>query len=59
MEIVTYKDISWEPLPEKQAARIKCFHHCKTDNEENWNKYYEWYIEIGEKLEKAFKSIVN
>lgn len=59
MEIIDYKDVSWEPLPDKQASRIRCYHPCVTENEEKWNEYYDWYIEIGERLEKAFKAIVK
>tara|TARA_B100001059_G_scaffold229801_1_gene262941 strand:+ start:397 stop:1329 length:933 start_codon:yes stop_codon:yes gene_type:complete len=56
MKIVDYDNVSWEPLPEKQASRIRCTHTCKIQDENKWGEYYDWYIEIGEKLEKAFRS---
>ena len=59
MQIVDYKNVSWEPLPEKQASRIRCYYNCKTDNEEKWTEYYDWYIEIGERLEQAFQAIIK
>jgi hypothetical protein len=53
--MVNYDDVSWEPLPDKQASRIKCTLNCDIVDENRWGEYYDWFIEIGEKLEKAFK----
>lgn len=47
--------LSWEPLPEKQASRIRTVFECDPNDESKWPEYYKWMIATGESMQKAYK----
>ena len=52
-------EISWEPLPDKQASRIRVVFNCNPNDESKWESYYKWMISTGELMQKAYRKIIS
>jgi len=56
-EICSGQKIDWLPLESKKASRILTHLNCDVNDEEIWEKCYEWFLNTGEKFLSAFRSI--
>lgn len=45
--------LSWQPLPNKKASRIRAFHAFQA-NSDDWEKGFEWLFQMGSKFKKVF-----
>ena len=49
--------LDWRELPERKASRILYETNVDFKNKDKWNEQFDWIMEYGVKIAKAFKSI--
>lgn len=49
----------WMELPTKKASRIKVVKICDLENSDNWDEYFEWFLESAEAFQKVFSKYVQ
>ena len=49
--------LDWRELPERKASRILYETNVDFKDKNSWNKQFDWIMEYGVKIAKAFKSI--
>jgi len=52
-------EVQWNELENKKASRVRCMYPCDPDDTNRHDEYYQWLIDTSEKLQKAFKKIIN
>lgn len=52
-------NLDWRELPGKKASRIRAEISGLIDNTEEWEKYFAWMLETGEKFQKAFSKALK
>lgn len=50
-------ELSWEPLPEKQACRIADYGVGDVTNEDQFDAYIDWFFDSHERLRQAFTAV--
>ncbi len=51
--------LDWAELPGKKASRIKISCEADIDKPENWDKYFNWMKNVGEKFQKVFSKYIK
>lgn len=51
-------DIDWQPLLEKKASRIITHLQCNLEDENQFESYYQWLINIGETFVNALNKLI-
>lgn len=49
--------LDWRELPERKASRILYETNVDFKDKDSWNKQFDWIMEYGVKIAKAFKSV--
>lgn len=49
--------LDWRELPERKASRILYETNVDFKDRDSWNKQFDWIMEYGVKIAKAFKSV--
>jgi hypothetical protein len=51
--------LDWQELPERKASRIRTYSSFDFDNEETWEKAFQWLVETCIKFKKTFSKNWN
>jgi len=57
IEAVAGVKLDWRELPERKASRILYETNVDFKNKNKWQEQFDWIVEYGVKISKAFKSI--
>jgi hypothetical protein len=52
-------NLEWMELPGKNASRIKITHSAKIKDSDNWESYFTWMQETGEKMQEVFSKYIK